>query len=264
MYGPVVLQCSGGAGLGARCFATSSAPRRSNESQCPMLQQPPPPPAARGGARSLRLSPVSPRAAGPAQPAAAASGAGAGSVTQHKKLRFALARERKASTTLGIIMSAFIICWLPFFVLALVRPFVNGVPDALSSFFLWLGYANSLLNPVIYATLNRDFRKPFQQILYFRCGSLNHMMREEFYHSQYGDPDNQYYVINTSQHTGAPRSPTCYREDSGGGAVAAAVAEAAAAGAGLGVGLGVEDDEREDSPPPGDPATERGADESFL
>lgn len=45
---------------------------------------------------------------------------------------------------------------------------------------------------MIYATLNRDFRRPFQQILYFRCGSLNHMMREEFYHSQYGDPEPQH------------------------------------------------------------------------
>lgn len=111
---------------------------------------------------------------------------------QHtKKLRFQLAKERKASTTLGIIMSAFTVCWLPFFVLALIRPFLSSpevIPHSISSFFLWLGYANSLLNPVIYATLNRDFRKPFQQILYFKCSSLNHMMREEFYHSQYGDP----------------------------------------------------------------------------
>ncbi|XP_014252811.2 5-hydroxytryptamine receptor 1B-like [Cimex lectularius] len=108
-----------------------------------------------------------------------------------RKLRFQLAKERKASTTLGIIMSAFTICWLPFFVLAIVRPFLqdqDAIPSTLSSLFLWLGYANSLLNPVIYATLNRDFRRPFQQILYFRCGSLNHMMREEFYQSQYGDP----------------------------------------------------------------------------
>lgn len=110
-----------------------------------------------------------------------------------KKLRFHLAKERKASTTLGIIMSAFIVCWLPFFVLALVRPFLknpDAIPAFLSSLFLWLGYCNSLLNPIIYATLNRDFRKPFREILYFRCSNLNHMMREEFYQSQYGDPIN--------------------------------------------------------------------------
>lgn len=120
-------------------------------------------------------------------------------VTHNKKLRFQLAKERKASTTLGIIMSAFIICWLPFFVLALIRPFVeeDAIPDAISAIFLWLGYLNSLLNPIIYATLNRDFRKPFQEILFFRCSNLNHMMREEFYHSQYGDPD-QHYCINTT------------------------------------------------------------------
>lgn len=118
-----------------------------------------------------------------------------------KKLRFQLAKERKASTTLGIIMSAFVICWLPFFVLALVRPFVaeDAIPDAVSSIFLWLGYLNSLLNPIIYATLNRDFRKPFQEILFFRCSNLNLMMREEFYHTQYGDPDQHYCVNNTNK-----------------------------------------------------------------
>uniref|UniRef100_A0A6M2E065 Putative 5-hydroxytryptamine receptor 1-like protein n=1 Tax=Xenopsylla cheopis TaxID=163159 RepID=A0A6M2E065_XENCH len=115
-----------------------------------------------------------------------------------KKLRFQLATERKASTTLGIIMSAFTICWLPFFILALVRPFLNDqslIPPTLSSLFLWLGYANSLLNPIIYATLNKDFRKPFQEILYFRCSSLNLMMREDFYHSQYGEPCSQRVVV---------------------------------------------------------------------
>jgi 5-hydroxytryptamine receptor 7 len=114
-----------------------------------------------------------------------------------KKLRFQLAKERKASTTLGIIMSAFTICWLPFFILALVRPITGQEYHTLSSIFLWLGYANSLLNPIIYATLNRDFRKPFQEILYFRCSSLNIMMREDFYHSQYGDPHSQRVVVNT-------------------------------------------------------------------
>lgn len=119
-----------------------------------------------------------------------------------KKLRFQLAKERKASTTLGIIMSAFTICWLPFFILALVRPLMDDDYPTLSSFFLWLGYANSLLNPIIYATLNRDFRKPFQEILYFRCSNLNILMREDFYHSQYGEPGSQRFVLdNEGQHT---------------------------------------------------------------
>lgn len=61
-----------------------------------------------------------------------------------KKLRFQLAKERKASTTLGIIMSAFTVCWLPFFVLALVRPFLtksDSIPSSLSRCVRALGAA---------------------------------------------------------------------------------------------------------------------------
>ncbi|XP_058062107.1 5-hydroxytryptamine receptor 1-like [Anopheles bellator] len=139
----------------------------------------------------------------PALPATHTGAALAGGGSPHqKKLRFQLAKERKASTTLGIIMSAFTICWLPFFILALVRPLMDDDYPTLSSFFLWLGYANSLLNPIIYATLNRDFRKPFQEILYFRCSNLNILMREDFYHSQYGEPGSQRFVLeNEGQHT---------------------------------------------------------------
>ncbi|CAH0555615.1 unnamed protein product [Brassicogethes aeneus] len=157
-----------------RCFKS----RHSNESQCPMLGSKPPLMQANKNDKRNKSNLLKIKTS-PSQHA------------NHKKLRFQLAKERKASTTLGIIMSAFTICWLPFFVLALIRPFleVTNALKTLGSVFLWLGYANSLLNPIIYATLNRDFRKPFQAILYFRCSSLNHMMREEFYHSQYGDPD---------------------------------------------------------------------------
>ncbi|XP_052863478.1 5-hydroxytryptamine receptor 1-like [Anopheles cruzii] len=138
----------------------------------------------------------------PALPAHTGAALAGGGSPHQKKLRFQLAKERKASTTLGIIMSAFTICWLPFFILALVRPLMDDDYPTLSSFFLWLGYANSLLNPIIYATLNRDFRKPFQEILYFRCSNLNILMREDFYHSQYGEPGSQRFVLeNEGQHT---------------------------------------------------------------
>lgn len=88
-------------------------------------------------------------------------------------------RERKASITLGVIMGAFAICWLPFFIIALVRPWsqtVNNIPRAFVLVTLWLGYANSMLNPIIYVTFHRDFRNAFKQLL---CSTSNKCRNEE-------------------------------------------------------------------------------------
>jgi hypothetical protein len=41
------------------------------------------------------------------------------------------------------------------------------------------------------ATLNRDFRRPFKEILCLRCATLDSLMRREFYNQQFGDdPEN--------------------------------------------------------------------------
>ena len=99
-------------------------------------------------------------------------------------------RESKATKTLGVIMGAFTACWLPFFILALIKPFcadsLNCIPMWLNSLFLWLGYMNSFLNPVIYARFNREFRTPFKEILCFRCRGINRRIRSESYVEQYG------------------------------------------------------------------------------
>ena len=84
-------------------------------------------------------------------------------------------RERKAFRTLTIITGTFIACWLPFFVWSLIRPFVSHLyqlPPALWSFFVWLGYFNSVVNPVLYTTFNPDFRNAFKRMcprLYPSC-----------------------------------------------------------------------------------------------
>nr|XP_020639406.1 5-hydroxytryptamine receptor 1A [Pogona vitticeps] len=86
------------------------------------------------------------------------------------KRKMALARERKTVKTLGIIMGTFILCWLPFFIVALVLPFCEEgcyMPDWLGAVINWLGYSNSLLNPVIYAYFNKDFQSAFKKIV--RC-----------------------------------------------------------------------------------------------
>lgn len=79
-------------------------------------------------------------------------------------------RERKAAKTLAIITGAFVICWLPFFIMALVMALCNEceISDTMISFFLWLGYFNSTLNPVIYTVFSPEFRQAFKRIL---CGT---------------------------------------------------------------------------------------------
>ncbi|KAM8976324.1 5-hydroxytryptamine receptor 1D [Pelodytes ibericus] len=90
----------------------------------------------------------------------------AGSIIERKRL--SVARERKATKTLGIILGAFIVCWLPFFVVSLVLPICRDAcwfDPILFDFFTWLGYLNSLINPVIYTVFNEDFKQAFQKLI---------------------------------------------------------------------------------------------------
>lgn len=85
-------------------------------------------------------------------------------------------RERKAAKTLAIITGAFVVCWLPFFVMALTLAVcsVCMLPVYVESAFLWLGYFNSTLNPIIYTLFSPEFRQAFKRIL---CGGRNRSRR---------------------------------------------------------------------------------------
>ncbi|MED6286282.1 5-hydroxytryptamine receptor 1D [Characodon lateralis] len=89
----------------------------------------------------------------------------ADSVLERKRL--CAARERKATKTLGIILGAFIVCWLPFFVSTLVNAICTTCwfSPVLFDLFTWLGYLNSLINPVIYTAFNDDFKQAFQKLI---------------------------------------------------------------------------------------------------
>ncbi|XP_036406021.1 5-hydroxytryptamine receptor 1B-like [Megalops cyprinoides] len=88
-----------------------------------------------------------------------------------EKKRISAARERKATKTLGIILGAYIICWLPFFIYTLLVPICTSCTfhPELFDIFTWLGYLNSLINPIIYTMSNEDFKKAFHKLIRFRC-----------------------------------------------------------------------------------------------
>ncbi|NWX83118.1 DRD5L protein, partial [Nothoprocta ornata] len=95
-------------------------------------------------------------------------------------LRSCLRKETKVLQTLSIIMGVFVCCWLPFFVLNCLLPFCQPVSEisreepspcigqTVFNIFTWFGWANSSVNPVIYA-FNADFRRAFSSLLGCRC-----------------------------------------------------------------------------------------------
>lgn len=86
---------------------------------------------------------------------------------RRKKNRISLNQERRAAKTLGIIMGCFVVCWLPFFILAVMKPLCDNCSfdPIMVKAFTWLGYLNSALNPIIYTFFNQDFRNGFQRII---------------------------------------------------------------------------------------------------
>lgn len=77
-------------------------------------------------------------------------------------------RERHATLILGLILAAFIVCWMPFFLIYVLGAICCETPELVFDIFFWLGYCNSGLNPVIYNYLNPDYRRAFRKILTFK------------------------------------------------------------------------------------------------
>lgn len=97
----------------------------------------------------------------------------------HVELKVSIRKETKVLKTLSVIMGVFVCCWLPFFILNCALPFcpAPGAPgrralcvgEKTFDVFVWIGWSNSSLNPIIYA-FNADFRDAFLRLLRWRAG----------------------------------------------------------------------------------------------
>lgn len=77
-------------------------------------------------------------------------------------------REKRFTFVLAVVIGVFVVCWFPFFFsysLQAVCPETCKLPKPVFTFFFWIGYCNSCLNPVIYTIFNKDFRRAFKKIL---------------------------------------------------------------------------------------------------
>uniref|UniRef100_A0A671KJR3 Adrenoceptor beta 3a n=1 Tax=Sinocyclocheilus anshuiensis TaxID=1608454 RepID=A0A671KJR3_9TELE len=85
--------------------------------------------------------------------------------SRRRPSKLTVVKEHKALKTLGIIMGVFTLCWLPFFVVNIIKVFSRSMLDLnVFRFLNWLGYINSGLNPIIYCR-SPEFRAAFKNLL---------------------------------------------------------------------------------------------------
>ena len=79
----------------------------------------------------------------------------------------AVRTEQKASKVLGLVFAIFVILWLPFFIINIIPAVCKScyVEPTLQSTFVWLGWASSTINPIIYTMFNNTFKHAFGQLL---------------------------------------------------------------------------------------------------
>ncbi|XP_059941843.1 beta-3 adrenergic receptor [Mesoplodon densirostris] len=82
-------------------------------------------------------------------------------------------REHRALLPLGLIMGTFTLCWLPFFVVNVLRGGPSLVPGPAFLALNWLGCANSAFNPLIHCR-SPNFRSAFRRLL-GRCRPEEHL-----------------------------------------------------------------------------------------
>ncbi|XP_057714808.1 B2 bradykinin receptor isoform X2 [Corythoichthys intestinalis] len=82
--------------------------------------------------------------------------------------------EQKATTLVLVVLGAFLICWIPFHIntmadILLKAGLIGGchleaVIDICEQIFVYLAFFNSIINPILYVIVGKNFRKKAQEV----------------------------------------------------------------------------------------------------
>ncbi|VDL81052.1 unnamed protein product [Nippostrongylus brasiliensis] len=94
-------------------------------------------------------------------------------IRRKRRESLAIRRESRATRVVAAILIAFLICWIPYFCVSVIRGIAMGFAMNINTqlhlqLYLmtsWLGYAHSCFNPVIYMCLNKNFRSTMRRLV---------------------------------------------------------------------------------------------------
>lgn len=111
---------------------------------------------------------------------------GASSTIQRRERNTSIsAHEIKVSKSLFAVVFAFMVCWIPFWVIVVLRRFrvVEKMPRNFELLCMFLLYFSNTINPFIYAGMNHLFKREFRKILFCekrrKVGVLSGVVRTE-------------------------------------------------------------------------------------
>ncbi|XP_041352918.1 adenosine receptor A1-like [Gigantopelta aegis] len=115
-------------------------------------------------------------------------------------------REFKSAKVMSLILLLFVLFWLPYLTCGILKIFKSltwDVVEVSKSFALCLSLSNSMVNPIVYSLLKKDFRKVFQNFLFswFRCCTVCRTT-------------NTRHVVNISEDSSTTEFSMCLRKSS--------------------------------------------------
>ncbi|XP_068705489.1 histamine H2 receptor-like [Montipora foliosa] len=83
-------------------------------------------------------------------------------------------QEIKLSKSLFAVVFAFMVCWIPFWVIVILRRFhlVEIMPRNVELLCMFLLYFSNTINPFIYAGMNPVFKREFRKVIFCKRGTM--------------------------------------------------------------------------------------------